>query len=261
MTKLWNARSRPSKLGRRTSIDAVDGTYSLQMFTITRDRGQLEPSAGAGEVSQGVQRHRPGSPDWLSCMPSSGWPPRRGKPSRELPPLDSRRSRRTPCGRAPWRTWARSAPSCRMRTGLPRSTSCSFPRRIAVSSSGAIAVCVGSGSRFLGLLSSLRRRWTEAEGHFEEALAFNDKSGARPALVRTRHDLAAMLLRRRRGDDIGRASEMADLALKDARQMGMAGLGDAARGPRSGRRGASGQAIRLPRWAQRPRVGSPSADR
>ena len=29
------------ELGRRTSIDAVDGTYSLQMFTITRDRGQV----------------------------------------------------------------------------------------------------------------------------------------------------------------------------------------------------------------------------
>jgi DNA-binding CsgD family transcriptional regulator len=89
---------------------------------------------------------------------------------------------------------------------------------------GGVIVCLGSASRFLGLLSSVRKRWTEAETHFDEALAFNEKLGARPALVRTRHDFAAMLLRRRRGDDISRASEMAERALKDAQQMGMAAL-------------------------------------
>jgi DNA-binding CsgD family transcriptional regulator len=89
---------------------------------------------------------------------------------------------------------------------------------------GGFAVCLGSGSRFLGLLSSLQRRWAEAEAHFEVALAFNERLGARPALVRTRHDLAAMLLKRRRGDDVDRASELAERALKDARQMGMAAV-------------------------------------
>ena len=85
-------------------------------------------------------------------------------------------------------------------------------------------MCLGSGSRFLGLMSSVRRRWTEAEVHFQEALAFNEKLGARPALARTRHDCAAMLLRRRRGDDVARASRLAEQALKDARQMEMASL-------------------------------------
>jgi DNA-binding CsgD family transcriptional regulator len=89
---------------------------------------------------------------------------------------------------------------------------------------GGVIVCLGCGSRFLGLLSSVRRRWAESESHFEEALAFNEKLGARSALVRTRHDFAAMLLQRRRGDDVNRASEMAEQALKDARQMGMAAL-------------------------------------
>jgi DNA-binding CsgD family transcriptional regulator len=89
---------------------------------------------------------------------------------------------------------------------------------------GGMIVCLGSGSRFLGLMSSLRRRWAEAEAHFGEALAFNEKLGARPALVRTRHDFAAMLLKRRRGDDIGRASELVEKALGDAREMEMSGL-------------------------------------
>jgi DNA-binding CsgD family transcriptional regulator len=212
------------EVGQRTSIGAVDGTYSLQMFTISRDRGQLATL-------------RPVLEKFLKESSSPTWEPGLALLYAEL-------------GMA---AEAREAFERVASTGfsaIPKDTL--WPGAMAYLSEvcvflqdedraaqiyelllpyahcgivlGGFAVCVGSGSRFLGLLSSLRRRWTEAEGHFEEALAFNEKLGARPALVRTRYDLAAMLLRRRRGDDITRASEMADLALKDARQMGMAAL-------------------------------------
>jgi DNA-binding CsgD family transcriptional regulator len=99
-----------------------------------------------------------------------------------------------------------------------------FPYAGCAVVAGGTVVCLGSGSRFLGLMSSVRRRWAEAEGYFEEALAFNERLGARPAMVRTQQDYAAMLLKRRRGTDVARAGELTEQALGGARAMGMAGL-------------------------------------
>jgi len=212
------------ELGRRTSIDAVDGTYSLQMFTITRDRGQVaalrpvlerflkessaptwKPGLALLYAELGIAAEaravfeRVASNGFTAIPRDAGWPGAMAYLAEVCFFLhDEDRAARIHEMLLPWAHCA-----------------------IIL---GGIVVCLGSGSRFLGLMSSLRRRWAEAEAHFGEALAFNEKLGARPALVRTRHDFAAMLLKRRRGDDIGHASDLVEQALRDARQMEMAGL-------------------------------------
>ena len=50
----------------------------------------------------------------------------------------------------------------------------------------------GSVSRYLGLLAATSGRWTEAEGHFDEALKANAAMGLEPWLERTREDRERM---------------------------------------------------------------------
>ena len=52
----------------------------------------------------------------------------------------------------------------------------------------------GSVSRYLGMLAATLERWDDAAGHFEDALAMNERMGARPWLAHTQHDYARMLL-------------------------------------------------------------------
>ena len=61
---------------------------------------------------------------------------------------------------------------------------------------GGSVACYGAASRYLGMLAATMARWDEAEQHFQEALAMNTRTGARPWLAHTQHDYAAMLLAR-----------------------------------------------------------------
>ncbi|MBS0643068.1 MAG: AAA family ATPase [Proteobacteria bacterium] len=61
---------------------------------------------------------------------------------------------------------------------------------------GGGASLPGSADRFLGGLSAVMRRWTEAEAHFTAALAMNDRLGARLPLAHAQVDYASMLLAR-----------------------------------------------------------------
>jgi DNA-binding CsgD family transcriptional regulator len=89
---------------------------------------------------------------------------------------------------------------------------------------GAGIACCGSADRFLGLLCAAMKRWTEAEKHFGEALAMNERIGARVALAHTRHDYAAMLLARGEAGDRGRATALLKASLDAAREIGMRAL-------------------------------------
>jgi DNA-binding CsgD family transcriptional regulator len=212
------------EVGKRTAINSVEGVYSLQMFTITRDRGQLSML-------------RPVMEKFVKESTSPAWVPGLALMYAELgmaPEAREAFERAASDGFSviPQDTmWlgamAYLAEVCAFLQDEPRAAGIYellLPHARCAIVLGGYAVCIGSGSRFLGLLSALCRRWAEAEGHFGEALAFNEKLGAWPAPVRTGHDFASMLLRRRRGDDVDRASVMAERALKDARSMGMADL-------------------------------------
>ena len=89
--------------------------------------------------------------------------------------------------------------------------------------SGAVA-CYGAASRYLGMLATIMARWDEAEPHFQETLAMNARTGARPWLAHTQHDYAAMLLARGQPEDQTQATTLLEEALAMAREFGMRAL-------------------------------------
>jgi class 3 adenylate cyclase len=58
---------------------------------------------------------------------------------------------------------------------------------------GNAILCLGSASRWLGQLAATTGRWDDAVRHFEYALTFDEKIGARPWLGRTQYEYATML--------------------------------------------------------------------
>ena len=75
-------------------------------------------------------------------------------------------------------------------------------------SAGQIAVCLG--------------RLDEARGHFETAIAVNDRVGAPAAAVRSRRALAVMLAGGGGAADVAHAGELATTALRAAKTLGLA---------------------------------------
>ena len=87
------------------------------------------------------------------------------------------------------------------------------------------AVVVNSGGSYAfscGLLAACLRRWEDAERHFTDALAMNERLGARPCVVRTRRAWAAMLLDRNAPGDAARARELIAAGRAEAETLGMA---------------------------------------
>jgi predicted ATPase/DNA-binding SARP family transcriptional activator len=85
------------------------------------------------------------------------------------------------------------------------------------------AYAAGSVSRYVGLLASTLSHWEDAERHFEDALAANQRMGARPWLAHTQEDYARMLLERNAHGDREKAQDLLDAALATYRELGMDG--------------------------------------
>jgi len=73
-----------------------------------------------------------------------------------------------------------------------------YAGRNVVLSSGTL--CLGSASRFLGVLAATMQRWDDATRHLDDALEMHRRIGARPFLAHTQTDYAAMLWARGRQD-------------------------------------------------------------
>jgi DNA-binding CsgD family transcriptional regulator len=94
-------------------------------------------------------------------------------------------------------------------------------RNIVVSEGVA---CVGAAAHYLGMLAAAARRWDDAERHFTQAAAMNERTGGRPWLAHAYHEHARMLLARRRPGDRAHAVQLLRMALGIARDLGMRGL-------------------------------------
>jgi adenylate/guanylate cyclase family protein len=73
---------------------------------------------------------------------------------------------------------------------------------------GGGVACAGASGRHLGLLCTTMACWSEAQQHFEDALAMNTHIGGRVLLAHTQHDYAAMLLARDDAGDRERATSL-----------------------------------------------------
>jgi class 3 adenylate cyclase len=79
----------------------------------------------------------------------------------------------------------------------------------------------GCVSRFLGMLAGIMDMTTEAERHFEQALQFDDRMGARPWAAYTRYEYARMLLTRGNTGDLEHALKLLEESLEVASAIGM----------------------------------------
>ena len=82
-------------------------------------------------------------------------------------------------------------------------------------------VCYGSLALPCGQFAACLCRWSEAEEYFNQAVAMNERIGARPYLVRTLRAYANMLLDRNGPGDQTRAAKLIEEGRVEADQLGM----------------------------------------
>ena len=80
---------------------------------------------------------------------------------------------------------------------------------------------IGSVSRYLGLLAWTLGLFEDAARHFEDAVALNQRIGARPWLAHTQEDYARMLLGQGGPEETERAVDLLAQALATYRELGM----------------------------------------
>ena len=85
-----------------------------------------------------------------------------------------------------------------------------------------VVACSGSYGLCAGSLAACLDRWDDAERHFTDALAMNERLGSRPYVVRTHRAWASMLLDRNAAGDAARARELLAAGRAEAEQLGMA---------------------------------------
>src|SRR4029434_203209 len=86
--------------------------------------------------------------------------------------------------------------------------------------------CSGAAGRYLGMLATLLGQFDDAAGHFDAALAMNERLGAPGLLAHTQLDYARMLIARGGAGDRERAASLLDAALATARGLGFTRLAE-----------------------------------
>jgi hypothetical protein len=84
-----------------------------------------------------------------------------------------------------------------------------------------VTICQGAADRALGTLSTVLRRWDEANEHFASAVRLEEACQAPPLLAFTLQCWGAMLLQRNGPGDRDRARELLTRATSTAERFGM----------------------------------------
>jgi hypothetical protein len=80
---------------------------------------------------------------------------------------------------------------------------------------------LGAADRYLGMLSTLLGRWDEAVGHFEQAVAVEERSRGRALLPRTRYWQARLHVARNDAGDRASAAALLDVVVAETSELGM----------------------------------------
>jgi tetratricopeptide (TPR) repeat protein len=209
------------ELGKRVGDPAADSIHTLQMITIRRDPGGLEEFED--DVRANVARY-PAIPGWRCVLAHLLC---------ELDRLDEARHVLDEVSANDFDILPRDAIwlgaiaySAEVAARLNEHAMvlyellAPFPDRNVVV--GWTASCLGSSSRPLALLAAALGRRDDAIGHFENALAMNERMGAAAWLARTRVEYGTFLLDQ--GADAEHAAALIEQGLDDARHLGMVPL-------------------------------------
>jgi len=212
------------ELGRRQGLDAL-GVFSLQMFTLERERGRLAALAPLLER--------------FLAQASAGavWRPGLALMYVELDRLDAARVEFDRLAADDFAAVARDglwvsclaylAEVCAAlgdevhadalyRKLLP------YAGRNVVA--GTTVACYGAADRFLGMLAATAGRRDTAARHFEDAIALDGRTGFRTWLAHSRYEYAHHLLRGAVAGDRAKAASLLQGARAEAETLGMHGL-------------------------------------
>lgn len=213
--------------GTRFDRGNAAGIFGVQMFTLRRHQGRL------GEMAPMLKT--------FLASESSGtiWAPGLAVLHAELGDLDAARACFDRLAAGGFDGLARDAVriasvaylaevcACLADTAAaPRLVELLMPYRGRNIVFGAHTASFGAADRLLGLLAATLQRWEDAERHFEQAIAFDERTGGRPWLARSQHAFAVMLGRRGGPGDAERARALLVDARAAARKLGMRSLED-----------------------------------
>ncbi len=89
---------------------------------------------------------------------------------------------------------------------------------------GTAVACFGAASRFLGVLASTERRWSEAERHLRDAIEMNTRQGAKTWVAHSQVAYARMLAARGQAKDRAKVRALRAEALESARALKLVAL-------------------------------------
>ena len=212
------------EFGQQAQVENADGVFGIQMFLLRREQGRLAELAPA--VRYFVRQHT-----------ATAWRPGLALIYSELGLVQEARTEFEHLAQHDFTDLPRDGLWVTCITYLAEV--CTFLQDTARAATlyhllrpyagrnvivGGSVACYGAASRYLGMLAATMARWDEAEQHFQEALAMNTRTGARPWLAHTQHDYAVMLLARGQPEDHTQAMTLLEEALATARELGMRAL-------------------------------------
>jgi tetratricopeptide (TPR) repeat protein len=208
-------------LGERALTWSAATAHGLQLYVLRREQGRLEELE---ELVRCSARDNPTYPIWQCAFASMLVELGSVEEARsELEMLAANRFNAVPFDEE-WDVSLCFLAETAARLGESEHAQTLYELLLPYSDRVAISypeISLGPVSHFLGLLASATGSWRDAARHFEDALAMNERIGARPWLAHAQDDYAQMLRRRGEAGDTDKARLLLDNARTAYRELGM----------------------------------------
>ena len=221
-------------LGQRIRCESAEGIFGLQMFTIRRDQGRLRELAGALSA---FTRERSVTASWRPGLALMYCEVGRADEARVELEFLARDDFAAIPRDSLWSTClaylVEVADVLQDRERAAQLYELLRPYEGRVIIVGSCVSTLGASSHYLGVLAHCLGRPGQARKHFEDALALNERIGARPWLARTQLRLGELLLQRGSSTERRDGQELIGASLSCARELGMTALAQRAEGPQA----------------------------
>jgi DNA-binding CsgD family transcriptional regulator len=213
------------KIGSRLPGLDASGAYGMQMFALARERGELQSLA-------------PVVRQFMQATPQSAvWRPALALVLAEVGQIPEARDELAQLAANHFASVARDSfwLTCMVYLAEVCAAVCDaeraeqlYPMLAPWKGYNVVAasatVCLGPTDHYLGMLSTVMRRWQDAERHLEAAIAMNQRQGAVPWLAHSQYRYLCMLLERNHPCDLPRARTLWEATRRLAEDLGMVTL-------------------------------------